>query len=108
MKIPALLFRSLFARTTLAALALGGILTFAGAPAAKANPWEDCRRRIDYTNYRYHEAIEHFGPYSGQARHWAHERQEAYERWDRLRHDRGDRYRDYDRHEHRDYDRDWR
>jgi hypothetical protein len=97
MNIPGLLFRSIFTKTTLAALTLGGILTFAGAPTAKANTWDDCRHRIDYTNYHYQEAIEHFGPYSGQARHWAHERQEAYERLDRLRRDH-----------HRDYDRDWR
>jgi hypothetical protein len=112
MKIPVLPFRSVFTKNTLAALALGGILVFAAAPAAKANAWEDCQRRVDYSSYRYYEAVERFGPYSREARHWAHEREEASERWNRLRRDHyreyDDHYRDHDRHEHRDHDRDWR
>jgi hypothetical protein len=78
MKLSALHFSSLFGKTVFAALALGGIL-FAGAPAAKANSWEECHRRVNYTEMRYREAVERFGPYSREARHWAHERHEAYE-----------------------------
>jgi hypothetical protein len=105
MKLPALRFRSILGKATFAALALGGFLFFAGAPAAKANSWDDCDRRIAYTEWRYNEAVEHFGPYSRQARHWAHERNEAYERREHLRHewrehhhDRDGDYRASDRH----------
>jgi hypothetical protein len=77
MKVPARLFRSLLGKATLAAVALGGFLSFAGAPAAQASPWQDCNRRVAYTNMRYHEAVEHFGRYSPAARHWAFERHEA-------------------------------
>jgi hypothetical protein len=94
MKIHLHVFRSLFAKAGLASAALGGFLLFAGAPAAKANGWDDCNRRISYTQYRYNAAIERYGPSSSAARHWAHERHEAYVRCDRLR----DRYdRDWDR-----------
>ena len=78
MKLSALHLSSLFGKTAFAALALSGIL-FAGAPAAKADSWEQCNRRINYTEMRYREAVERFGPYSHEARHWAHERHEAYE-----------------------------
>lgn len=78
MKLPALRFRSFLGKTTFAALALGGLLSFAGAPAAKAaNPWDDCNRRVAYTNMRYRQAVDHFGPSSRTARYWAHERHEA-------------------------------
>jgi len=82
MKLPAFSFRKI----ALATFALGGFLVFAGAPAARADGWDDCNRRVSYTEGRYHEAVEHFGPYSSQARHWAHERSEAYERLERYRH----------------------
>jgi hypothetical protein len=85
MKLQALLFRSFLGKTALASLALGGFLFFAGAPAAKANPWQDCNRRVAYTNMRYHEAVERFGPYSLAARHWAFERHEAYANLARCR-----------------------
>jgi len=87
MKLPALLFRSILGKTAFAALALGGLLLFAGAPAAKANAWDDCNRRVAYTDVRYREAVEHFGPYSPAARHWAYERRVAYERAQRCRRD---------------------
>lgn len=87
MKLPALLFRSVFSKTAVAALTLGGVLCFAGAPAARANSWEDCNRRVAYTNFRYDQAVGRFGPYSREARHWAHERHEAYEHLARCRHD---------------------
>jgi hypothetical protein len=77
MKVPTLLFRSLLGKAILAAVALGGFLSFAGAPAAEASRWQDCNRRIAYTNMRYQEAVEHFGRYSPAARHWAFERHEA-------------------------------
>ncbi len=77
MKVPALLFRSLLGKATLAAVALGGFLCFAVTPAAHATPWQDCNRRIAYTNMRYHEAAGQFGRYSPAARHWAFERHEA-------------------------------
>jgi hypothetical protein len=78
MKLHALSVRSILSKTALASLALGGFLFFAGAPAAKANPWDDCNRRVAYTNMRYHEAVNRFGPYSSAARHWAFERHEAF------------------------------
>jgi hypothetical protein len=99
-------FRSFFTKTVIASAALGGFLLLAGAPGAKANAWDDCNRRASYTDMRYHEALERYGPYSGQARHWAHERNEAFERRERLMRERG-HYRDHDRDDryYRDYDR---
>ena len=86
----------------LASAALDGFLLLAGAPGARANAWDDCNRRVSYTEMRYHQAVERYGAYSEQARHWAHERSEAFERRERLvrerDHFRDDRYyRDYDR-----------
>jgi hypothetical protein len=78
-------FRSVFSKALLATAALGGFLLFAGAPAAKANGWDDCNRRVNYTQLRYHQAVARYGPYSSAARHWAHERNEAYRRCDRYR-----------------------
>ena len=103
MKLPVIRFSSFFRKAALATLALGGFLVLAGAPAAKADGWDDCNRRVSYTEWRYHEAVEHFGPYSSEARHWAHERHEAYERLERYRHSH---YRDRDdyRYYHRDGD----
>ncbi len=77
---------STLGKTALLAAACGFFLA-AGAPAAKANDWDDCNRRVAYTDMRYREAVERFGPYSHDARHWAHERQEAYARQAHLRHD---------------------
>jgi hypothetical protein len=97
MRINLHVFRSVFGKAVLASAVLGGFLLFAGAPGAQANAWDDCNRRVSYTQYRYHEAAERYGPYSSAARHWAHERHEAYERCDR--------YRDRDYRCHRDWDR---
>jgi hypothetical protein len=72
--------RFAFLKTALATFALGGFLFLAGAPAAKAYDRDDCYRRVNYTEMRYRQAVERFGPYSREARHWAHERHEAYER----------------------------
>jgi hypothetical protein len=77
MKLPALFFRSFLGKATIAAVALGGFLCFAVAPAAQADTWRDCNRRVAYTSMRYREAVNHFGPYSPAARHWAFERHEA-------------------------------
>lgn len=97
MKLPVLPCSSLLRKTALVTVALGGFLILAGAPAASANAWDDCNRRVSYTEWRYHEAVEHFGYYSKQARHWDHERNEAYERLERYRRshfsDRDDFYR---------------
>jgi len=107
MKLPVTRYCSFLRKTALATLALGGFFVLAGAPAAKADGWDDCNRRVSYTEWRYQEAVEHFGPYSSEARHWAHERHEAYERLERYRHSH---YRDRDdyRYDHRDGDRDRR
>ena len=84
-------FSSFFGKAVTAAVALAGFLLFAGVAPAKANAWEDCNRRAAYTDWRYHEAVERFGPYSSAARHWAHERNEALERCARYeREHRGD------------------
>jgi hypothetical protein len=80
MKLPALSVRSLLPKAALAAAALGGLLVFAGAPAANANPSDDCHRRLAYANLRYDRAVERYGPNSPAARHWAFLRHEAYER----------------------------
>jgi len=87
MKLPALPFRLILSKTTLALFALGGFLFFASASQAKANASDAANRRVSYTHFRYHEAAEHFGPYSPAARHWAIEREQAYERLARCRHD---------------------
>jgi hypothetical protein len=91
-----------FFKAALATAALGGFLVLAGAPSAKANDWDDSNRRVHYAEWRYHEAVEHFGPYSREARYWAHERHEAYEHREHLRHEwrehhHDDDYRDWDR-----------
>lgn len=90
------LFRTLFGKLALATATLGGFLLLAGAPAANATDWDDCNRRVAYSEWRYHEAVEHFGPYSREARHWYHERHEAYERAAHLRHEWREHHRDRD------------
>jgi heme-degrading monooxygenase HmoA len=99
------MFQSVFGKAALATAALGGFLLFAGAPGAKANDWDDCNRRISYTEWRYHEAVEHFGPYSRDAQHWYHERQEAYQRAEHLRHEYREHHRDRDDRYRGDWDR---
>jgi len=87
----------LLGRATLATVALGGLLLFAGAPSAKANDWEGCDRRVDRAEWKLHEAIEHHGYYSRQADHWRHELREERERCWRERREWRERN-----------DRDWR
>ena len=95
MKLLSSNFTKLLGKTALATAALGFLLA-AGAPAVKANDWDDCNRRISYTQMRYNEACERYGPYSSQARHWAHERHEAYAHLEHLRHEYREHHRDYD------------
>jgi hypothetical protein len=91
------LFSSLLGKARIATVALGGLLLVSGAPAAKANDWDDCNRRAAYADYRYHEAVEHSGPYSSSARHWAHERREAFECCARYNQESREHHRDWDR-----------
>ena len=81
------LFSSFLSKAVFAAAALGGFLLFAAVRPAKANARDDCNRRVAYTDWRYHEAVEHFGPYSSAARHWAHEHHEALGRCARYEHE---------------------
>jgi hypothetical protein len=98
-------FRTMFGKAALATATLGAFLLFAGAPGAKADHGDDGTGRVAYTEWRYHEAVERFGPYSRDAQHWYHERHEAYKRAEHYRHewrehhgDRDERYRgDWDR-----------
>jgi hypothetical protein len=105
MKSHLYVFRSVFGKAALATAALGGFLLFAGAPSAQANSLEDCNRRAVYTQYRYNEAVERYGPYSSSARHWAHERHEAVERCERIRQEWREHHRDRDDRYYRDWDR---
>ena len=78
------LFRTLFAKATLAIVALSGCLLLAGAPGAKANDWDDYHRPYAYSNWRYREAIE---------RREARERAAFYRHeWREHHRDRVDRY----------------
>jgi hypothetical protein len=73
-----------FVGTAIAAVLFSGLLLL-GAPKAKADGFDDCNRRVAFTEYRLHQAVERFGYYSPQANHWRHERSEAYERLERYR-----------------------
>jgi hypothetical protein len=84
MKLLSFNFTKILGKTAIATFALG-LLLAAGAPAAKANDWDDCNRRVSFTEMRYNEAVARFGPYSSQARHWAYERHAAFERREHLR-----------------------
>ena len=79
------LLNSVFGKAFLATAILGGFLLLAGAPSAKANDWNDCNRRVAYTEWRLHQAIVYFGYYSPQADYWRYQRQEAYEELERYR-----------------------
>jgi len=102
MKLPVTRFSSVCSKTLLASLLLGAFLLLAGAPAAKANGWDDCNRRVSYAEMRYQQALERFGPYSSAARHWAHERAEAYAKLERYRRAH---FRDGDDYNNRAWDR---
>jgi hypothetical protein len=100
--------KKIFRKAALAAMILGSVLLFAGAPAAQAHDSDDYyypARQVQYTNWRLHEAIAHFGYYSPQANYWRHERREAIER---ARFGRHEYYEHHHRRDHdRDRDRDW-
>ena len=91
------LFSSFSGKAVTATVALSGFLFFAVAAPAKANAGGDCNRRVAYTDWRFHEAVEHCGPYSSAARHWAHEHHEALERCARYEHEWRERHGDRDR-----------
>jgi hypothetical protein len=79
------MFLNVFSKAALATIALGGFLLLAGAPAAKANDWDNCHRRVAYSDWRYHEAIE---------RQEARERAAFYrQEWREHHRGRDDRYR---------------
>ena len=99
------LFRTMFGKAALATATLTGFLLLAGAPGVKANDWDDSRRAVSYTEWRYHEAVEHFGPYSREARHWNHERQEAYKRAEHYRREWREHHRDRDDSHRNDWER---
>jgi hypothetical protein len=94
------LVRMLFGKAALAAGLLVGFLLLAGAPGAKAQGWGDYDRRVENANFQLHEAIEHFGYNSPQARYWRHEQHEAYEQVER--------YRRYEARERARQEREWR
>ena len=91
------LFRSFLGKAVTATAVLGGFLLFAGVGPAEADAWADSNRRVAYTDWRYHEAVEHFGPYSSAARHWAHEHREALRRCARYEREWRGRHVDEDR-----------
>jgi hypothetical protein len=112
------IFHSMLSRMLIAATLFGGLLLFASAPSAKANDWDDCNRRAAYADWRYHQAVVHFGFYSPEARYWRHERYEAFARSEFYRrhewrerawreHEwRENKWREHHRH-YRDRDGDW-
>jgi hypothetical protein len=106
------LWNSVFGKARLATAALGGFLLFVGAPSAKANYWDDCNRRAAYADWRYHEAVVHFGFYSPEARYWRHERYEAFARLEGYRRqewrERGWREHEWREHEWREHRRHYR
>lgn len=69
-------------KVALATVALGALFLFAGAPAAKANDWDDCHRPYAYSNPRYHEALERREA-ARRVAYYRHERRDARYGWDR-------------------------
>jgi hypothetical protein len=57
--------------TFLAPLALGGAFMLAAAVTVRAD--DECQKRIIKADHKLHEAIEHHGPDSPDARHWREE-----------------------------------
>jgi hypothetical protein len=80
---------------------LAGLL-FVGAPNLKADGFDDCNRRVAFTEYRLNEAINRHGYYSPEANRWRHERHEAYERLERYRHKHRREWRERYEHRYRD------
>ena len=102
MRLHKRIWNSLLTRMLLAGVLLGGFVLFAGAPSAKANDWDDCNRRAAYADWRYHDAVVHFGFYSPEARYWRHERYEAFARleWYRRQEWRERAWREHEWREH--------
>jgi hypothetical protein len=71
--------KSLVAKAVLAAVVLGGLLAFSGAPAAQAEEFGN-RPVVRYDNFREREAIARHGYYSRRAEYWRHERREVFVR----------------------------
>jgi hypothetical protein len=82
--------KALIGKVALAAVAFGGFLVFAGAPAAQAQ--EFARPAVRYDNFREREAIARHGYFSPQASYWRYERHEAFARGWRDRHGYWHRY----------------
>lgn len=70
-------FKSLIGKVALSAVALGGLVVFAGAPAAQAEEFRE-RPVVRYNNFREREAIARHSYFSPQASYWRHERREAF------------------------------
>jgi hypothetical protein len=68
----------------LAAAALGGFMLLTVTSRVRAD--DGCQRRIAHADHKLHEAIEHHGYRSEQARHWRHELHEAREYCWKVRH----------------------
>ena len=70
--------KSLIGKVVLSAIALGGLVVFAGAPAAQAQEFRE-RPVVRYDSFREREAIARHGYFSPRAEYWRHERFEH--RW---------------------------
>ncbi len=83
----------------LATAVLGGFMLFSGATNVRAADRDDYDRRVQYTEWRAHEAAERYGYNSREAKHWRHENHEARERERHFRHERHERRERRLRHE---------
>ena len=72
------LMKSIFGKTILAAVALGGFLFFGSASNAQAREFPN-RPAIRYDDVRLHRAVVERGFYNPRADYWRHERHEAFE-----------------------------
>jgi hypothetical protein len=75
--------KSMFGKTVLAAVVVGGALCFAGACNAQADERDRDRgrdRSVRYDDQRVHEDVTRRGFYSPRADYWRHERREAFAR----------------------------
>jgi hypothetical protein len=70
--------KSLIGKVVLSAVALGGLVVFAGTPAAQAQEFRE-RPVVRYDNFREREAVARHGYFSPRAEYWRHERFER--RW---------------------------
>jgi len=91
--------------STLASLALAAAVSFAAAPAIRAE--DECQKRTSHADHELHKAVEHHGWNSPEAEHWRHELTEArsycwehaHRWWDEDSHRWHDE-RDWDDHDH--------